>query len=103
MNACVRRLSDCLGRLSEALTKLDHAAIDDCVAELEDSRLCEEAVTATDLAVLAFHLRSGAELAGSATNLYEGWSRIVSPPASAYSPDGMELAPPRRRSMNVDG
>ena len=103
MNGDARRLSDCLDRLSEALTNLDHAAVDDCLAQLEDSKLPEEDVTATDLAVLAFQLRSTSELAASATNLYEGWSRIVSPPASAYSADGTQPVPLRRRSMNLDG
>lgn len=103
MNAEAQRLSNCLGRLSEALTILDHSAVIDCVAELGESQLGDEATTATDLAVLAFQLRSASELAQSAGKLYEGWAKLAAPPASAYAPDGTEPVPVRRTSMNVDG
>lgn len=103
MNADAQRLSDCLGRLSEALTILDHGAVNDCVAELGEAQLGDEAVTATGLAVLAFQLRSASQLAESAGRLYEGWSQMASPPASAYTPEGLEPIPVRRTSMNVDG
>ena len=105
MRPQTKRLADCLSRLSAALATLDHKAVDQCVAELEEQAavLPRETICANDLAVLGFRLRAASELAGSAAGLYEGWTRVVSPPPASYAPDGKECAPVRRASMDLDG